>query len=281
MAEQTNNSPVFLITGCSSGLGRELALAALASGFRVIATARHPEALSDLEAHGAKSLALDVTASTQELADSAGKAIAIYGQVDYLVNNAGYAQGGCIEEISPAEALNQFNTNFFGLVNTTNAFLPYFRARRTGTLVNLSSQVTSSGTPGTGMYSASKAAIDAVSDTWANELAEYGIRSICVKVRETNEFFKQAMAHLPATPVDGYEALRTAMQAMVKKYGNAVPGDPAKCARNIIKVVTRPEIPLRFAIGDDAVPNLKAFYQKRLEELEAFRDLNTGTNFDA
>ncbi|KAJ7478744.1 dehydrogenase [Mycena galericulata] len=282
MAEQTNNSPVFLITGCSTGLGRELALAALASGFHVIATARRPDTLSDLEARGAKALALDVTASTQELADSAAKAIVIYGQVDYLVNNAGYAQGGCIEEVSPAEALNQFNTNFFGLVNTTNAFLPYFRARRAGTLVNISSQVTSGGAPGTGMYSASKAAIDAVSDTWANELAEYGIRSICVKPGAfRTEFFKQAVAHLPANTIDGYEVLRGTLQAMMKKYGNAVPGDPAKCARNIIKVATRPQIPLRFAIGDDAVPNLKAFYQKRLEELEAFRDLNTGTNFDA
>ncbi|KAJ7887123.1 hypothetical protein B0H14DRAFT_2206520, partial [Mycena olivaceomarginata] len=170
---------VFLITGCSTGLGREVALAALKSGFRVIATARRLEALADLEKSGTKNLALDVTWSVPDLADFAVEAIAVYGQIDYLVNNAGVAQGGAIE-VSLSEALNQFNTNFFGLVNTTNAFLPHFRSRLTGTLVNFSSEITWVAMPGAGLYAASKAAVNAVSDTWAHELAEYGIRSISI-----------------------------------------------------------------------------------------------------
>ncbi|KAJ7918896.1 hypothetical protein B0H13DRAFT_1606821, partial [Mycena leptocephala] len=141
-----------LITACSTGLGRELALAALASGFRIIATARRVEKLDDLENRGAKTLPLDVTWSIENLVAFA---------VDYLANNAGYAQGGAIEEVSPKEALEQFNTNFFGLVNTTNAFLPHFHSRRAGTLVNLSSEITCHPLPGAGLYCASKAALDA------------------------------------------------------------------------------------------------------------------------
>ncbi|KAF7354291.1 Short-chain dehydrogenase reductase sdr [Mycena venus] len=269
MAEKTqanNNSPVFLITGCSTGFGREIAIAALASDFRVIATARRAETVSDLEKRGAKTLA-----------------IAIYGQVDYLVNNAGYAQGGAIEEVTPGEALAQFNTNFFGLVNTTNAFLPHLRSRRAGTLVNISSEVTCTGLPGAGIYAASKAAITAVSDTWANELKEYGIRSICVLPGQfRTQFLKNAgVFGRPSTMVDGYEVLHGAMRHMANgDFSTAIRGDPTKAARNIVTVVTRAEVPLHFVVGEDSFVSFKAFYEKRLEEMKALHDLSTGTNFD-
>ncbi|KAJ7339781.1 hypothetical protein DFH08DRAFT_246915 [Mycena albidolilacea] len=279
MSEQRNNSPVFLITGCSTGLGREVALAALKSGFRVIATARRLEALSDLQKSGAKTLALDVTWSVPDLADVAVKAIAVYGQIDYLVNNAGVAQGGAIEEVSPTEALTQFNTNFFGLVNTTNAFLPHFRSRCTGTLVNFSSEITWVAMPGAGLYAASKAAVNAVSDTWAHELAEYGIRSISIQPSGfRTEFFNSTATRPAAKTIEGYDLAHGTIKFVVDEF--AAPGDPAKAAQNIIKLVTKPEIPLRFAVGDDAYANCKAFYQKRLEEMEAVRELSTGTNFE-
>ncbi|KAJ7432018.1 hypothetical protein B0H11DRAFT_1761162 [Mycena galericulata] len=283
MTDKTNDSPVFLITGCSSGLGRALALAALESGFRVIATARRPETLSELETGGAKVLALDITSSPQELADIAAKAIAIHGQVDYLINNAGYARSGPIEALPPADVLTQFNTNFFGLVNTTNAFLPHFRARRAGTLVNISSEITALAAPGAGIYCATKAAIDAVSDTWAHELAEYGIRSICVKPGSfRTQIFHQPGTWAPANPIDGYEGVRIGAEYVLKNYEHLVRGDPVKGARNIIKMVTQPgQLPLRFAVGDDGFAHLKEFYEKRLEELEASKELSTGTNIDA
>lgn len=105
------------------------------------------------------------------------------GRIDYLVNNAGFLQSGAIEENSTADVLRQFDTNVFGIIKTTNAFLPHFRARRAGTIVNISSQASVLGAPGAGIYCASKAAVDALSDTWAHELAEYNIRSIAVQVR--------------------------------------------------------------------------------------------------
>ncbi|KAJ7726829.1 dehydrogenase [Mycena maculata] len=278
---QDLDSPVFLITGCSTGLGRELVLAVLADGFRVIATARRVETLIEVENLGAKILGLDVTWSVQDLAAFAAKATAIYGQVDYLINNAGFGQAGAIEEVSHEEALRQFNTNFFGLVNTTSAFLPHFRGRRAGTLVHISSEVTSTAVPGIGIYTASKAAVDAVSDTWAHELAEYGIRSISVQPGAfRTSFYKDESARTAEAKIEGYAVAHGTLDFMATQFAANLPGDPAKAAHNIIKLVTKHELPLRFVVGEDAFADFKKFYERRLEEMEAARDLSMGTNFD-
>ncbi|KAJ7356401.1 putative short-chain oxidoreductase [Mycena albidolilacea] len=279
-----NTSPVFLVTGSSSGLGREIVIAALASGFRVIATARKVDTLTGLEEKGAKVLPLDVTSTPEALKEFAAKATSIYGQIDYLVNNAGFAQGGAIEEHSPKEITDQFNTNFFGLVNTTNAFLPHFRTRKAGTLVNISSVASLGGQPGAGVYAASKAAVDAVSDTWAQELAEYGIRSISVQPGTfRTEALKPVNARFAANVIEGNYALAHGVVDFLSKHvaGNE-PGDPAKGAQNIIALVTKAgQLPLRFVVGDDGHPKLEKFYKERSAELEATRELGTGTNFVA
>ncbi|KAJ7633582.1 putative short-chain oxidoreductase [Mycena polygramma] len=276
-----NTSPVFLITGCSTGLGREMAIAALDKGFRVIATARQVETLAALESLGAKTLKLDVTSTPTTLSEFAASAISIYGQADYIVNNAGFALGGAVEEVSPTETLAQFNTNFFGLVNTTTAFLPHLRARRTGTLVNMSSQSTALGTPGAGFAAASKAAVDAISDTWAHELAEYNIRSISVQLGEfRTEILNPTNARIAAKLIEGYELVHSVLGSFSKHAGHE-PGDAAKAARNIIAVVTKPELPLRLVLGDDAFKSVDSFYRERLREMEAIRELSTGTNFMA
>ncbi|KAF7342409.1 Short-chain dehydrogenase/reductase family protein [Mycena venus] len=276
-----NRSPVFLITGCSTGLGREMALAALGKGFRVIATARRVETLSALRDLGAKIMTLDVTSSTTVLKEFAATAIAIYGQVDYLVNNAGFVQGGAVEEVSVEEALAQFNTNFFGLVNTTKAFLPYFRKRRTGTLVNISSQGSCLGTPGGGFYCASKAAVDTISDAWAHELAEFGVRSISVQPGAfRTEVLQSINARFAEKSIEGYTVAHGVIASLSKLAGKE-PGDTAKAARNIIEVVTRPDLPLRFVIGNDAVANVRAFYQARLIEIEATKEWGTDTDYPA
>ncbi|KAJ7609997.1 hypothetical protein DFH06DRAFT_1485669 [Mycena polygramma] len=244
--------------------------AALDKGFRVIATARKVETLAALESLGAKTLALDVTSTPAALQEFATSAIAIFGQVDYLVNNAGYLQGGAIEEVSPAQAFAQFNTNVFGLVNTTNAFLPHFRARRP-----------LMGMPGVGWYAASKGALDVLSDTWANELAEYGIRSISVQPGAfRTDVFQSSNVRFPETTIDGYQAAHGVVESIPAWKQ---PGDAAKASRNIITLVTKPgsNLPLRFVIGDEAFPNAEKFYKARLAELEVVRELGTRTSFPA
>ncbi|KAJ7144905.1 dehydrogenase [Mycena crocata] len=275
-------SPVFLITGCSSGLGRELAIAALKSGFRVIATARRVETLTSLGEQGAKSLTLDVTSSESQLADFAARAIAIYGQVDYLVNNAGFVQAGAIEENSPSEIFRQYNTNVFGLIAITNAFLPHFRQRRAGTIVNISSQGSSLGTPGGGIYCSSKGAVDAISDTWAHELAEYNIRSISVQPGAfRTEVLQSTNVGRAAKLIEGYQLAHGVIDSMSKGAGSE-PGDPAKAAENIIAFVAdagRKQLPLRFVVGDDAFASLKAFYTQQLADMEEAKECSTGTNY--
>ncbi|KAJ7491127.1 putative short-chain oxidoreductase [Mycena latifolia] len=276
------DSLVFLITGCSSGFGREMAVAALNSGFRVIATARRVETLSSLEEQGAKVLTLNVTSTEAELADFAAKAIAIYGKVDYLVNNAGFVQAGAIEEVSMPEVLRQFNTNVFGLIQTTNAFLPHFRERKSGTIVNISSLGSAQGTPGGGIYCSSKAAVDALSDTWAHELAEYNIRSISVQPGPfRTDVLKPTNVGRAAKFIEGYQLVHAVIDYMSNAAGSEA-GDPVKGAQRIIALVADPErkqLPLRFACGDDAFDGLKVFYTQQLADLEEAKLLSTGTSY--
>jgi NADP-dependent 3-hydroxy acid dehydrogenase YdfG len=104
------------------------------------------------------------------------------GHIDYLINNAGFLQGGAIEENNQEEILAQFNTNFFAVINITSLFLPHFRQRKQGTIVNISSQGAAMGIPGAGIYCASKAAVDAISETWAQELENFNIRCVSIQV---------------------------------------------------------------------------------------------------
>ena len=130
---------VWLITGCSTGFGRELVRAVLAKGDKAIATARNVAKLEPLKSEGADIMPLDVTASLEDLKKSAEQAHSLYGRMDVLVNNAGYAMQGTLEELSPAETQAQFDTNVFGLLNVTRAFLPYMRAQKSGVIGNISS----------------------------------------------------------------------------------------------------------------------------------------------
>ncbi|KAJ7748383.1 putative short-chain oxidoreductase [Mycena metata] len=277
----SEDSAVILITGCSTGFGRELAKAALAAGLRVIATARRPETLVSLEAMGAKALKLDVTASHEELKGFASTALELFGRVDYLINNAGFLHGGAIEENSAAENLAQFNTNFFGVINLTNAFLPHWRERKQGTIVNVSSQGSMLCIPGAGIYCASKAALDALSDTWARELASFNIRSISIQLGA----FRTSVAEsgnlkVAEGKIQGYDAAHEWVSGFNAAAGKER-GDTAIAARKIIELITVDPgraLPTRLAMGEDSYNNAKDFYRKRLEDLEAWKSVSSGTD---
>ncbi|KAF7316332.1 Short-chain dehydrogenase/reductase family protein [Mycena indigotica] len=275
-------TPVFLITGCSSGLGYEMSRAALDRGFRVIATARRVETLQTLKEQGATILSLDVTAPAADLVTFAQKAWEIYGQVDYLVNNAGYVQGGAIEENTPEETQKQFNTNVFGVLNLTNAFLPYLRKRRSGTLVNISSMGGSLSLVGAGVYCASKAAIDSFSETWSKELADFSVRCISIQPgmfrtpvsNSTNS--QRGSRHIPE-----YIAANETMVGYNAQTGTER-GDPAKGAARIVEFVTQTneDLPFRLAIGPDAFDNVRGAFEKRIAEMDRFKEWSMGTDFE-
>ncbi|KAF8142902.1 putative short-chain oxidoreductase [Mycena galopus ATCC 62051] len=276
----SNETAVILITGCSTGFGLELAQAAITSGLHVIATARRLETLGSLSEKGAKTLKLDVTVSAEELKRFASNAISLFGRVDFLINNAGFLQGGAIEENTPDENMAQFNTNFFGIINLTNAFLPHWRARKTGTIVNVSSQGAMLCIPGAGIYCASKAALDSLSDTWARELAGFNIRSITVQLGA----FRTSVAEsgnlkIATAKIDGYDTAHD----WVVEFNNSAGkerGDPAIAAAKIIELISEPAktLPMRLVIGEDSYEHAKMFYERQLEELEKWKAVSTGTD---
>jgi NAD(P)-dependent dehydrogenase (short-subunit alcohol dehydrogenase family) len=169
-----------LITGCSSGIGRATALRLAAGGHVVYATARRPESIADLEAHGCRLLACDVT--DEDSMRAAVQAVeAEQGAVGALINNAGYSQSGAIETVSMDDVRRQFETNVFGLVRMCQLVLPAMRARRTGRIVNLSSMGANFTFPGGGFYHATKYAVEAVSDALRFEVKGFGIDVVIIQ----------------------------------------------------------------------------------------------------
>ncbi|KAJ7748419.1 putative short-chain oxidoreductase [Mycena metata] len=276
------SSPVFLITGCSTGFGRELSRVALDRGFRVISTARRLETLDGLKEQGAKTWQLDVTSPPHEIQAFAAEIWAIYGHIDFLINNAGYLRGGAIEENTPEEVMAQFNTNVFGLLNITNAFLQYFRKRRAGMIVNISSQGGSLNMVGAGIYCASKAAVDSLSDTWSRELAEFDVK--CISIQPG--MFRTSVSESSNLGRGSHRIPEyTVPDKVIVEYNAATGterGDPTKAAVKIIDFIsdTGRDLPLRLPLGEDAFEALKAFHLHRLDEIEKFKEWSVGTGFD-
>ncbi|MFL5830645.1 MAG: oxidoreductase [Solirubrobacteraceae bacterium] len=173
-------SKAALITGCSSGIGQATAERLLSDGWNVYATARRPETLTDLEAKGAKTLALDVTdeASMQAAVDAVTEA---EGAVGVLVNNAGYSQSGAVESVPMDQVRRQFETNVFGLIRMCQLVLPGMRQQRWGKIVNLSSMGGRLVFPGGGLYHATKYAVEAISDALRFEVRGFGVDVVLIE----------------------------------------------------------------------------------------------------
>ncbi|KAF9076966.1 hypothetical protein BDP27DRAFT_1357732 [Rhodocollybia butyracea] len=278
----SSEPPVILITGCSTGFGRSLAENSLARGLRVIATARRLSAIEDLRDKGAQVFTLNVDDTPQELKSFAEKAIGAFGQIDMLVNNAGWLLGGAIEEITPEEVKAQFDTNFFGVINVTNAFLPHFRSRKTGTIVNISSDASYLVLSGAAIYIASKAALDCITEIWAVELAPFNIRATSVNLGA----FRTAVASSNTKPstntIDGYDIAHGWHKLFQERSGKEL-GNTDKGAAKLLDLVmmkTDKALPARFALGEDAVSLIKKCLNRRLAELEEWESFGMGTNVD-
>ncbi|KII93156.1 hypothetical protein PLICRDRAFT_130690 [Plicaturopsis crispa FD-325 SS-3] len=278
---------VFVISGCSSGLGKDLALAALEKGYRVIATARKIEALDELKSKGASTLHLDVTAPEEELQAFAERAIRVYGHVDVLINNAGWLQGGALEEISLEQARSQFDSLFFGVFALTNAFLPHFRQRRSGTIINISSQGALLNIAGGGIYCAAKAAVDSASDVWAQELAPWGVKVTAV----TLGAFRTAVGQPGRTPepakhIEGYDGAHAWHDGFIAKAGTER-GDVRKAAERLVDLATlegpfkgKTGLPKRFPLGDDAVENVATYLEAQKSILDEWGQFGAKTDVD-
>jgi len=272
----------WFITGASSGFGRAFAEHALAQGHNVVATARDPGRLADLVALAPERVlaaALDVDA--QGAAEEAVKAaIARFGRIDVLINNAGYGVVGAFEETSDAELRALMDTNFFGAMAVTRAVLPFLRAQRSGAIVNISSLGGQLSFAGFSAYSASKFAIEGASEALAQEVAPFGIKVLIV---EPGQFRTQlagsGMRHMPI--IEDYQSVVGVTREFARTMHNTQAGDPRKAAAAIERALKAERTPLRLQLGGDAVDAVRAHAQALLKEMDEWESVSRGTDFDA
>jgi NAD(P)-dependent dehydrogenase (short-subunit alcohol dehydrogenase family) len=241
MGYDISDSPVWVITGCSSGFGREFVSAALAHGFRVVATARAP---AKLDAHGEYEnrllkLALDVTSPVQ-VRSAVETAMRNFGRIDVLVNNAGYGYLAAVEEGEDAEISALFETNFFGLTAMIRAVLPGMRARHRGCIINIASVGGIVGFPGSGYYAATKFAVEGVSESLAQEVEPLGIRVMLVEPGPfRTDWAGRSLRQSPNFIAD-YESTAGRRRREIPGYSGTQRGDPARAAEAVVEALRAP-----------------------------------------
>ena len=271
----------WFITGCSTGLGRALAAAVLQAGHNAVLTARKPESLDDLvreHPDTALVLPLDVRDHAQVVAAvRAGEER--FGALDVLVNNAGYGYRSALEEGDPEEVAQLFATNFFGAVDVIQQVLPGMRNRGAGTIVNISSIAGRTSQPGSGYYSATKFALEGASDALAKEVGPLGIRVIVVEPGGFRTDFAGRSLTQSAQPIGDYADTAGKRRKENDTIDGRQPGDPAKAAQAILQAVASDEPPLRLLLGSDALRRAEAELDRQRAEIDAWREVTTGTDF--
>jgi NAD(P)-dependent dehydrogenase (short-subunit alcohol dehydrogenase family) len=271
----------WLITGCSTGLGRALAQTVLKRGWNAVVTARDPGTVQDIATsypQNALALPLDVTDQAQIKA-AVQKSEQRFGSIDVLVNNAGYGYRSAVEEGEVDAVARLFDTNFFGLVALTKAALPSMRAQRRGAIVNISSTVGRRSNPGSGYYSATKFAVAGMSDALRKELAPLGIKVIVVEPSGFRTDFSGRSLHESRTRIDDYDATSGRRRKEHDRSHGRQAGDPARAAEAIIKVVESDHPPERLALGRDAVIQIREHLKAHLEELETWAEVGISADF--
>ncbi|MFE3773061.1 oxidoreductase [Streptomyces sp. NPDC057579] len=274
-------SPVWFITGCSTGLGRALATAVLAHGHRAVVTARDPEQVADIvadHAGRALALALDVT-DPQQVRAAVGRAEATFGRIDVLVNNAGYGYLAAIEEGEDDEVRALFDTNVFGLIDVTRAVLPGMRARRAGRIVNVSSLGGLAAFGATGYYHATKFAVEGLSESLAAEVAPLGIKVTLVEPAAFRTNWSGPSMRQSALALDDYAATAGARRASTLATYGRQPGDPTRAAAAVIRAVEAEEPPLRLLLGKVALDVVEARIDALKTTMDTWREVTLGADY--
>lgn len=269
----------WFITGVSTGFGRELARVVLKTGDKVVGTVRKAEQMAELEAEGIKVVLMDVNDSAQ-VAAAVEQATQWLGGVDVLVNNAGFGMVGAIEALSDEEVRSVMETNFFGVIRVTRAFIPQMRVHG-GVIVNISSMAGQIGFAGTGAYCASKFALEGMSEALAEELAPFGVKVLIVEPGAFRTDFSGRSIKGATSSVGAYAGMQAGeAKSMMAQYHGHEPGDPVKAAEAIVAAVNSDDMPLRLALGADAVQGIEAKLQRLHKDMEDWRSVSTATAFD-
>lgn len=273
---------VWLITGSSTGFGRALTAAVLNHGDYVVATARKPEQLNTLVEQypeTTKVVRLDVT-NPQEVRDAIDTAIATFGRIDVLVNNAGYGAVGAIEEISDAAIRRQFETNVFGALEMMRNVLPIMRLQRSGHILNLSSVGGFVAFGATGIYCATKFALEALSEALAQEVASLGIKVTIIEPGAFRTDFNGRSLSAPEQMIEDYAAVSGSFLQWLEEMDGKQPGDPDKAAQAMIQVVESDNPPLRLALGADAVGAIDEKLKSVKAELDTWKETSINTAYE-
>ena len=269
-----------LITGASTGFGRAFAIEALSRGHSVIATARNASRLADLTQLAPDrvlAVALDVD-RPETMAGIIEVAVARFGRIDVLINNAGYGLVGALEETSADEWQAIFRTNLFGAIEITRAVLPVMRAQGAGDIINISSMGGQLSWGGFSAYSATKFALEGLSEALADEVAPLGLRVMIVEPGAfRTDFAAGALRHMPMKAA--YDATVGETRKFAHGMNNTQPGDPAKAAKAVFDVLDGDKLPLRLALGNDAVDGIRSHAEAVLKSLADWEQVSRSAVF--
>ena len=276
-------SKVWLVTGSASGLGRNIAQAILASGARLMATARDPRRLDDL----VKTYGDQIRTATLDVADEDGAqaavqaAIEAFGRLDVVVNNAGYGDIAPFEQLSPERFKALIDTNFYGVVYMTRAALPVMRKQRSGCILQVSSLGGRLAVPGSAGYHAAKWAVGGFTETIAQEVAPFGVKVCALEPggMRTN-WGTRAHQYLPELLPDYEPSVGVVVNALRPLWGKEN-SDPAKVAQLILRLPDSEHLPAHLLLGSDALQYAGQAEATRAQEAERWREVSVSTDVDA
>ena len=279
--KERNNMTTWLITGCSSGIGRGIAKAVLKHGDNAIVTARNISTVADIvEEYPETAIAvpLDIT-NKESIAGAVKAAEDNFGGVDILVNNAGYGYRSSVEEGEEDSVNLLFDTNFFGPIALIKQVLPYMRAQKKGAIINVSSIAAARSGVGSGYYAASKAALELMTDGLMKEVAPLGIKVMTVEPGAFRTKFYDTSLKGTQKQIEDYAdtAWKTRKENIVDNQDQ--PGDPDKAGEVIYETMKKENLPKRLLLGSDAVKIVSAEMKERLQEIEDWSDVSKQTDY--
>ena len=271
--------PVWFITGCSTGFGRELAKHVLERGYRTVVTARNPDEVNDLAAMG-EALVLKLDVTDQGQIDAAIKAAEDkFGRIDVLVNNAGIGYFAAVEESEEEQVRRMFEINVFGLSRMMRAVLPGMRHRRKGSIVNFSSIGGLVSFPSTGYYHATKFAVEGLSEALWQEVEPLGIKVMLVEPSGFRTDWAGRSANESKRQIDDYADTAGARRSQSRALSGKQPGDPIRAAHAILKAIESPNPPHHLLLGNDAYEAAMAKLDDLRQEFSAWEAVSRGADF--
>src|SRR5438132_3888208 len=282
MDKEVSTSKVWLITGASRGLGRAFTEEALKAGHRALGTARHSEDLVHLASkfgERVRTVSLDVTNEAQAMY-AVEAAIQTFGGLDVIVNNAGYGNVGSVEETSLADFRAQIETNLFGVIIMTKAVLPYFRERRAGHIIQVTSIAGRIGPAGRAPYAAAKFGVEGFSESLFKEIGPLGIKVTIIEPGGFRTDFAGSSTQLSEGRPE-YDSTVGAAVRFQRSYNGRQPGDPAKAAAALLHVASLSEPPLRLLLGSDSYAAAEKSALDKIESDRNWKDLSLSTDYSS